>query len=143
MKTFIVLALLFASIGPAAAAPAARPFVVIVNAANAVTLTRGDIVDIFLKRITRWQPDNVPIVVVDAPAESPVREAFSHALMRRGVEAVEAYWQQQIFSGRDVPPVVKETDADVVAFVRSNPGAIGYVARGAALEGVRVVVLDK
>jgi len=143
MKTFIVLALLVASIGPAAAAPAARPFVVIVNAANAVTLTRGDIVDIFLKRITRWQPDNVPIVVVDEPAESPVREAFSRALMRRGVDAVEAYWQQQIFSGRDVPPVVKETDADVVAFVRSNHGAIGYVARGAALEGVRVVVLDK
>jgi hypothetical protein len=38
-----------------------------------------------------------------------------------------------------VPPVQQETDADVVAFVRRNPGAIGYVAGGAQLDGVRVL----
>jgi len=137
MKIFLILALLVAS--AAGAAPAAQSFVVIVNAASSVTLTRGEIADIFLKRITRWAPGNEPIAVVDEPPESPVRENFTRAVMHRGVDAVEAYWQQQIFSGRDVPPVVKETDADVVAFVRKNRGAIGYVSRGAALDGVRVV----
>jgi ABC-type phosphate transport system substrate-binding protein len=43
---------------------------------------------------------------------------------------VKSYWQQQIFSGRDVPPPEKQTENDVVAFVRSNPGAIGYVSKG-------------
>lgn len=143
MKTFVIATLLLASIGAAAAAPATHPFVVIVNAANAVTLTHGEIADIFLKRITRWRPDGVPIAVVDGPPQSPVRQDFSRVVMRRGVEAMEAYWQQQIFSGRDIPPPVKETDAEVVAFVRKNPGAIGYVSAGAALDGVRIVLCDK
>jgi ABC-type phosphate transport system substrate-binding protein len=45
-----------------------------------------------------------------------------------------------VFSGKDVPPPEKGTDADVVAFVKSNPGAIGYVAAGSA-DGVKVVSL--
>ncbi|SRR6266498_294805 len=123
----------------AARSPAAESFVVIVNAANSATMTRDEIADVFMKRITRWSPSGAPIVVVDELPSSPARQEFSRVVLRRGVEAMEAYWQQQIFSGRDVPPVVKETDDDVLAFVRRNPGAIGYVSAGANLDGVRAV----
>lgn len=140
MKRPIILAVLLASALSAAARPGDAPsFVVIVNAANAGTPTRDELAHIFMKRITRWKDDGRPIVVVDALPDSPVREEFSHVVLHRGVGAMEAYWQQQIFSGRDVPPVQKETDADVVAFVRRNTGAIGYVSGGARLDGVRVL----
>jgi ABC-type phosphate transport system substrate-binding protein len=140
MKRPIILAVLLASALSAAARPAAAPsFVVIVNTVNAATPTRDEVANIFMKRVTRWDGRAVPIVVVDELPDSPVREVFSRAVLHRGVGAMEAYWQQQIFSGRDVPPVQKETDADVVAFVRRNPGAIGYVSAGAQLDGVRVV----
>jgi len=139
MKLPIILAVFLAATLSAAGHPSDAPFVVIVNAANAATLTRDEVANIFLKRITRWADRAAPILVVDALPDSPVREAFSRALLHRDVGAMEAYWQQQIFSGRDVPPVQKETDADVVAFVRRNRGAIGYVAGGAQLDGVRVV----
>jgi hypothetical protein len=49
------------------------------------------------------------------------------------VSAVESYWQQAIFSGRSVPPLEKASDAEVLAFVRANPGAVGYVSGGADL----------
>jgi ABC-type phosphate transport system substrate-binding protein len=140
MKRPIILAVLLASALSAAAHPADAPsFVVIVNTANAATLTRDELANIFMKRITRWDDHAVPILVVDALPDSPVREAFSRAVLHRGVGAMEAYWQQQIFSGRDVPPVQKETDAEVVAFVRRNPGALGYVSGDARLDGVRVL----
>jgi ABC-type phosphate transport system substrate-binding protein len=140
MKLPIILVVLLASTLSAAARPSdAGSFVVIVNTANAAMLTRDEIANIFLKRITRWNDRAVPILVVDALPDSPVREAFSRAVLHRDVGAMEAYWQQQIFSGRDVPPVQKETDAKIVAFVRRNPGAIGYVSAGAQLDGVHVV----
>ena len=140
MKLTIILAVLLASTLAAAAGSAGAPsFVVIINPANIAALTRDELANIFLKRITRWNDHAVSILVVDALPDSPVREAFSRAVLHRDVGAMEAYWQQQIFSGRDVPPVQKETDAKIVAFVRKNPNAIGYVSAGAQLDGVQIV----
>lgn len=138
MKRLVIAVFLLASTLTAAGHTEAPSFVVIVNAANASTPAPDEIADIFMKRLTRWH-DGSPIVVVDALPGSAVRAAFTRAVLHRGVEAMEAYWQQQIFSGRDVPPPQKETDAEIVAFVRGNRGAIGYVAAGAALDGVRTV----
>jgi ABC-type phosphate transport system substrate-binding protein len=136
MKTLLVLAVLLAVTAAASEPPT---FVVIVNAANAATLTRDEIANVFLKRITRWPGGGGPVAVVDAVPGSPVREDFSRTVLHRGTPAVEAYWQQQIFSGRDVPPVQKDSDAEIVAFVRKNRGGIGYVAAGTSLDGVRAV----
>jgi ABC-type phosphate transport system substrate-binding protein len=136
MKTLLVLAVLMAVTAAAAEPPA---FIVIVNAANAAALTRQEIANVFLKRVTRWPGGGGAIAVVDALPDSPVRDDFSRSVLHRGTTAVEAYWQQQIFSGRDVPPVQKESDADIVAFVRNNRGGIGYVAAGTPLDGVRAV----
>src|SRR5207247_1870541 len=103
MKLPIILAVLLVSTLSAAARPAgAPPFVVIVNPANIATLTRDELANIFMKRITRWNDRAVPILVVDALPDSPVREEFSRCVLHRDVGAMEAYWQQQIFSGRDV-----------------------------------------
>ena len=55
-------------------------------------------------------------------------------------EPVKAYWQQMIFSGREVPPPEKASAKDVVAFVSANRGGVGYVPAGTPLgEGVKTV----
>ena len=143
MKLPKILAVILASTLSAAAYPADGPsFVVIVNPANIATLTRNELANIFMKRITRWNDRAVPILVVDALPDSPVREEFSRCVLHRDVGAMEAYWQQQIFSGRDVPPVEKASDSEVVALVRANPGAIGYVDAAADTSGVRIVTVQ-
>jgi hypothetical protein len=40
-----------------------------------------------------------------------------------------------------VPPPEKASDAEIVAFVRDTPGAIGYVWSGADASGVKVVAI--
>ena len=103
-------------------------YLVIVNAANsASTLPRGEIAALFLKQVTTW-PDGSPVAVVDLSDKSPVRAAFSRAVIGRPASAVRNYWQQQVFGGKAVPPTQRASDAEVVAFVRENPNAIGYVA---------------
>ena len=61
--------------------------------------------------------------------------------MRRSVEAVKTYWQQAVFSGRDIPPPELDSDDDVVRYVLRNPGGVGYVTGNADLHGARVLVV--
>ena len=69
-------------------------------------------------------------------------EGFSKSIHGKTAAAVKSYWNQQIFSGREVPPVEKKSDAEVLSFVRSTPGAIGYVSDTASTDGVRVVTIN-
>ena len=125
---------------PAAAQGAAPSYVVVVNAANPLTsLSKGDLAKIFLKKIDRFSNGQqaTPVNLGDA---SPVRERFTKEILGKSVGALESYWQQQIFSGKNVPPVTKASDAEVIEFVRATPGAVGYVSpRAGDAAGIRRV----
>jgi len=111
----------------------AQGYVVVVNAANPTTSLKKDKASqMFLKRVVRWD-DGRDVVPVNLERSSPTREAFSRAVHGKSASAVESYWQQQIFGGKDAPPPVRNSDADVLTFVRSNPGAIGFVSPSATL----------
>jgi ABC-type phosphate transport system substrate-binding protein len=71
------------------------------------------------------------VQIVDQQEESEVRKQFTREIHGRQVTSVKSYWQQMIFSGRDVPPPEKASDAEVLAFVAANPNAIGYVSAAA------------
>lgn len=115
---------------------AAQGFVVVVNAAGPATLSKTDVSRIFLRKSSKLSP-------VDQGKDAGVRGAFSKAMLGRPLAAVLSYWQQQIFSGGDAPPPEKASDAEVLAYVRSNPNAIGYVSPNADLgSGVRAVTLQ-
>jgi ABC-type phosphate transport system substrate-binding protein len=135
MKRF---ALALAAALVAAATPAAaraQGFVVIVNPAADASLSKDEVSKAFLKK-------GSALVPVDQSKGAAVRDAFSKAVLGRPASAVATYWQQQIFAGKDVPPAEKGSDADVVAFVKSNPKAIGYVSAGADVSGVKAVSLQ-
>jgi ABC-type phosphate transport system substrate-binding protein len=118
----------------------AGSFTVVVNAANpTVSLTADEISKMFFKKTLRWS-DGEKVLPVDLSEQSPVRESFSAQIHGRPTAAVKAYWQKMIFSGRDVPPLEKPSAEDALAYVRANPGAIGYVAAGTNLgNGVKAL----
>jgi len=118
----------------------AQDFTVIVNASNPVTsLPRDDVAKLFLKKTVAWESGRA-VAPVELPPAAKAREAFARTVLNKSIAQVKSYWQQQIFSGRDVPPPEKQTENDVVAFVRSNPGAIGYVSKGADIgHGVKAL----
>lgn len=130
-KIRIALAVLALALGAERAS--AQGFVVVVNAANPVASIKKDRANgLFLKRVTRWD-DGSPVMPVNLDRTSATREAFSRAVHGKSVNAIESNWQQQIFAGRESPPAERRGDAEVLAFVRANPGAIGYVSEGAPL----------
>lgn len=136
MRALALAALLLATALPAAA----EDFKVVVHPDNpAAELTGPELSRLFLKKTLRW-PERRPVQPVE-PASTRLREQFARAIHQKSLNAVKSYWNQVIFSGQDVPPLEKPDDAAVVAFVRSDPGAIGYVSAGADTAGVKVLVV--
>ena len=124
------------------AARAQTSFVVVVNVTNpASSIGRSELASLFTKKEQSWR-DGSPAFPVDLPADDPTREAFTAAIHGKSSQAIRAYWQQQIFSGRQVPPPERDSDEQVLAFVRSTVGAVGYVRPTARLgPGVKVLGL--
>jgi ABC-type phosphate transport system substrate-binding protein len=145
MRTLTTILALLVSGAAAATGLSAqgRDFVVVVNAANPVNALTGDALSkLFLKKTARWGngEDATP---VDLSEGAAAREAFSQDVFHKSVDAIKSYWQSLIFSGRGVPPVELASDDAVLAYVRANSGAIGYVSAHAALgAGVRRVTLS-
>jgi ABC-type phosphate transport system substrate-binding protein len=131
--------LLFAALAVATPVRADPAYRVIANAANPVTsVERRFLADVFLKKTTRW-PSGGAARPVDQTAESPIRRRFCEEAIGRPLDAVRNYWQQQVFSGRDVPPPELDGDEEVLRYVQKYPGAIGYVSAAADVRGVRVL----
>jgi hypothetical protein len=134
----LVVALATARPAPATAPPAYR---VIVNPANpASAVDRRFVAEAFLKKTTRWS-DGTPIRPADQGADRPARQRFSEEVIGRSVAAVKTYWQQAVFSGRDLPPPELDSDDDVVRWVLKHEGAIGYVSGAANVERVKALSL--
>ena len=106
----------------------AEEFKVIVHAGNPISsVSQGQVAGLFLKRETRWR-NGVEVVPVDLPETSQTRRTFSKAMLRRSADAIKDHWNRQIFSGRGVPPLQLASEREIVEFVGSNPGAVGYVS---------------
>jgi ABC-type phosphate transport system substrate-binding protein len=126
-----------------ASLPAELGLRVVVNEANPVSsLSRAEVSELFLKKTTSW-PDGTVVLPVDQFEDSEARQVLNREVHHKSGKAVRAYWQQRVFSGRDVPPPEKDTDASVIAFVLRNRGAIGYVTTAGAVSGVKIVAVAR
>ena len=121
---------------------AAETFKVIVNARTAgEAVPKATLADIYLGRVRRWR-DGRPITPVDQPSTSPLRTAFSNVILEMTLPAIRAHWMQRLSAG-ERPPVARQTDAAIIAFVAGQPGAIGYVALETPLpDTVKAVAID-
>lgn len=136
---FARVGLLLAMLLPAATA--AADYVVVVHPAITVgSLTRTEATRLFLRSSTQW-PGGQSVKPVDQTKGAPVRTAFTKEVLGRSPGAIDQYWTQSVFSGRAVPPPEKRNDAEVLAYVRDTPGAIGYVTASANIDGVRRVAI--
>jgi ABC-type phosphate transport system substrate-binding protein len=121
----LVAAVLLAGAAPVVTADAS--FRVIVHPqVKGNQIPRAALTSIFLKQVSRWG-DGSPVLPVDQSVRSPVRAAFSSNVLQQGLVQVQVYWQRRMAAGV-TPPPVKPSDEEIVSFVASTPGAIGYVS---------------
>ena len=116
---------------------------VIVNTSNTTSsISKAEVANLFLKKVTKWE-NGSKVVPVDQTVESAARVSFTKSVLGREVTAVKSYWQQKLFSGEATPPTEKSSDAEIVNFVKANPGAVGYVSGNAQVAGVKVLKITE
>jgi ABC-type phosphate transport system substrate-binding protein len=129
----LILTLAFAANLEAQPSTAHSTFKVIVNAkVGGRSLARDVLAQIYLGKVVRWGDGN-PIVAVDLSGTSPVRRAFCEEVLGMSVEAVRFYWLQTLSSTGKRPPLTKPSDEEVIGFVASKTGGVGYVSLGTPL----------
>jgi ABC-type phosphate transport system substrate-binding protein len=141
MRAALVLSLLVGLTAVARADAPADVRVIVAADSHETKLDKHTVAELFLKKRTRWDDDHA-VLPVDLKQDNHVREKFSKEVLGRDVASVRRYWAQLVFSGRGVPPPELESDAEVIKYVASHAGAIGYVSAGAKLDGVKAVEVE-
>ena len=135
----LLMAVLLAAVVPLAGADSG--FRVIVHpGVKGSQIPRATLSSIFLKQAPRWS-DGTPVLPVDQSMRSPVRQSFAADVLQRPMVEVQIFWSRRMATGV-TPPPVKQSDQEIVAFVASTPGSIGYVSAAQPLpETVRQVAI--
>jgi ABC-type phosphate transport system substrate-binding protein len=114
-------------------------FKVIVNPKNPIAgIDREFLRNVFLKKETVWGGGET-VRPVDLAWTFAVREHFAHEVLKKTPSQLKTYWNQQIFSGKGVPPPEADSPAEVIAYVLANPGAVGYLPANADPRGAKVI----
>jgi ABC-type phosphate transport system substrate-binding protein len=98
-----------------------------------VSLSRDEVRDVYLGE--KHLAGDLRLVPVD---NSTIQSEFLSSVLQTDARKYAARWTKKTFREGLAAPAVKGSDAEVNAFVKSTPGAIGYVS-GAPAVGVRVL----
>jgi len=85
-------------------------------------------------------PDGSSAVLTDQPESAGARDTFYQKATGRSAAQAKATWARLTFTGKGTRPKELKSDADVKAFVASNPKAIGYIDASAVDSSVKVVL---
>lgn len=89
------------------------------------SLSRERVQDIFLGKTVQWN-DNSKIHPVTLKDDELHRE-FLKSYINRSPSQWNAYWKRMIFTGRGAPPKQVDSVEEMIEFVKTTKGAIGYV----------------
>jgi ABC-type phosphate transport system substrate-binding protein len=138
MKKLLIIPLAFALAFQAAFA---AEVVLIANTDHAsTTIPRKLVTDFYVGKSTKWPDGNKvePIIY----RSGAVHGDFLSEFVGKNDSQFTATWKKLVFTGKASMPDNVDSDAKMVAKVRSTPGAIGYVAAGTPLDGVAVLKLE-
>ncbi len=121
------------------AAEVCAELVVVVNARCGVAaMTRNEVINVYFGR-NRQYFNGVEAQPVDLSDNHPDRARFYSLLVGKDLSEINAYWSRQVFSGRMQPPAKVSASEEVLRWVVSHPGGMGFVDLAKADARVRVV----
>jgi ABC-type phosphate transport system substrate-binding protein len=105
--------------------------VVVVNAANpAAEITSDDLAAMLDGKKANWA-DGARVVLVTNP-DSPTHEPFLKTYANKTPQQFATAWKKIVFTGKGSAPTVAKSDAEMIAAVQAQPGALGYLSEEAA-----------
>jgi ABC-type phosphate transport system substrate-binding protein len=103
------------------------------------SLTRVEVMDIFLGRRTRF-PDGSAALPIDQSEGSAARDEFYTTYAAMSAAQIKAFWSKIIFTGRGQPPKAVANGEEAKKLVAANLTAITYIDRTKVDSSVRIVL---
>lgn len=132
------LRVLFAALACAAGDARAAGGVVVIghpglNAVDGITLEKiytGKVIEV----------NGMSVVAVNASSGSAVRSRFLRTYLHEDEDRYTAYWVVRRYIGKGASPRELSSSAEVINFVNSTPGAIGYINEADLQPGLNVLL---
>ncbi len=122
----------------ASAEPRADVVAVVSSRSPVLALSKEQVADLFLGRMSRL-PNGSVLVPVDQAEGSAAFDRFYAKIAGKSPAQIKAYWSKIIFTGRGQPPRALRDDAEVKKHLAQNPQAIGYIDEKLLDDTVRVL----
>lgn len=103
------------------------------------SLDANQIRDLYTGRASQL-PDGKSAVPLDLEAGSALREEFHTKVTGRSQAQLNAFWAQQVFTGKGHPPRTVDSTTSMKATVAATPGAVGYIEAGEVDGSVKVLL---
>jgi ABC-type phosphate transport system substrate-binding protein len=110
--------------------------VVVIGHDNLGKLEPAKVQKIFTGKLVKI--DGIDVTAVNIKS-GPLRDQFLQTFLQQTDAKYTAYWAIRMFVGKGAPPPELSSPAEVIQFVRSTPGAIGYVDESDLVDSVRVL----
>lgn len=112
--------------------------VVVIGDARLARLDTQTLEKVYTGRII--EVDGIPVTAVNANRGSSVRNRFLQSYLKQDEDKYTAYWTVRRYIGKGAAPRELSNSADVIDFVKSTPGAIGYIDEADVASGVTVLL---
>ena len=112
--------------------------VVVIGHPNLASLDAPTLEKVYTGKVI--EVNGVSVTAVNASSGSGVRSRFLQAYLKQDEEKYTAYWIVRRYIGKGAPPRELATSEAVIAFVKTTPGAIGYIDEAEVPAGVTVLL---
>jgi ABC-type phosphate transport system substrate-binding protein len=104
------------------------------------TLDKRTLANLFLKKKKTWaNRDSAEIVILEG---GEVHKTFLKLYLGKTEQQYASHWNKLVFTGTGRPPKSFDNERQVVAYVASVKGAIGYVGPGVDISGVKRIAIE-
>jgi ABC-type phosphate transport system substrate-binding protein len=119
---------------------AAADLVVVVNPGSGIdTLTKNDVINIFMGRY-RTLPSGERAMPVDLALPPEGKAQFYSTLVSKDLSQIDSYWARLKFSGQGPPPQQAFGSEEMINIISNKNGAIGYLEKKNVDKRVKVVL---
>ena len=96
------------------------------NKKGLVSLNRKQMNGIFRVNQSIWKT-NEQVIVVMPSSKAEFADQFAKSVLQMSHSALQKYWLALVFQGRANAPVFLNSSAEIIDYVKKNPGAIAIV----------------
>jgi ABC-type phosphate transport system substrate-binding protein len=99
-------------------------------------LSRNEVKNIFLSKVKSIDNITVRLVMM---RKNELTDQFLKDAVGKTFTQFSNYYKKMIFTGRGRPPKRAASEADMLIYVSSTSGAIGYLSRDLVTDSVRII----